>query len=156
VDRSTLLATLLGGALAILGGIVATLLLAWLDATRERRRLRERHATAVRIVVFELRGNCTVLVTLAYTGVVNAMSSAAYNSVASDLYSLLPAELASDLAFAYGLSGHVGDSPQGAKLVVETITPILNALRAYGERELGLTFAIDSKVHAAASADKPA
>jgi hypothetical protein len=100
VDRSTLLATLLGGALAILGGIVATLLLAWLEATRERRRLRARHATAVRIVVFELRGNCTVLVTLAYTGVVNAMSSAAYNSVASDLYSLLPAELASDLAFA--------------------------------------------------------
>jgi len=134
-----LVATLVGGALAIVGGIVATLLLSVLEQRRERRRQRERHATAVRIVALELPGLGAAHIMNATGAGLGQMSTAGYNSVAVDLYSVLPEDLASDVAFVYTIVREP-TSPAGSKLIAEKLTAVLNALRAYGEKELGLKF----------------
>jgi hypothetical protein len=141
VDTGTLLATLLGGGLAILGGIVATLLLAWLERRRERQRRRERHAVAVRLVAQELQGNGVALVNRAQGGEARA-SSALHDSVAVDFYGQLPVALASDVGFAYHLTSAYDIHGQAAAVAVESVTRTYKALREYGERELGLKFAM--------------
>jgi len=125
----------------IIGGLLATLLLAGLDDRRERKRRRERHATAVRIVVLELAGIGAAHAMHTTGAPFSPASRAGYDTLAADLYSLLPQDLASDLAFVYGHAGDPG-SPAGAKLVAEKVIGVLNALRGYGERELGLIFQV--------------
>lgn len=134
-----LLATLLGGALTILGGILATLLLSRSEQEREGKRQRERHATAVRIVVLELPSLGAAHIANAMGAGLRPLSTAGYDSVAVDLYSLLPEDLASDVAFVYGVVREPA-SPAGSKLVADKLTAVLNALKAYGEKELGLKF----------------
>jgi len=136
-----LLATLLGGALTIVGGILATLLLSRLEQERERKRQRERHATAVRIVVLELPSLGAAHIMNATGAGFRQVSTAGYESVAVDLYSRLPEDLASDVAFIYGIVREPA-SPAGSKLIAERLTGVLNALKAYGEKELGLQFRV--------------
>jgi hypothetical protein len=136
-----LLATLLGGALTIIGGIGGTLLLSRLEEERERKRQRERHATAVRIVALELPGLGAAHIMNATGAGLGQLSTAGYDAVALDLYSLLPEDLASDVAFVYMLVVKPA-SPAGSKLVAEKVTAVLNALKAYGEKELGLKFQV--------------
>jgi hypothetical protein len=149
-----LLATLLGGALTILGGLLATLLLARLEDRRERKRRRERHATAVRVVVLELTGIGAAHVMHATGAPFSPASTAGYDTLAADLYSLLPEDLASDLAFVYGHAGDPG-SPPGAKLVADRVIEVLNALRGYGERELGLKFRVTGQSQRWVGESKP-
>lgn len=126
--------------MTVLGGALGAVLLGRMEAERERKRQRERHATAVRIVVLELMGIGSAHVLHAYLPLpFDQRSTAGYNSVAADLYALLPAQLATDIAFVYGHAGDPG-SPAGAKLIAEKIAEVLHALRAYGEKELGLSF----------------
>lgn len=134
-------ATLLGGGLTILGGILGTLVLVWLEERGERSRRRERHATALRIVELEMRGIGAAFIIRATGADFRPISTAGYNAVAVDLYCLLPQELASDVAFVYQLA-HDPGSPAGAKLVADRIVTVLKALRAYGRKELGLKFEV--------------
>jgi hypothetical protein len=134
-----LLATLLGGVLTIVGGVLGTLLLSRLEQRRERRRQRERHATAVRIVALELPGLGAAHIMNATGAGLGQMSTAGYNSVAVDLYSLLPEDLASDVAFVYTIVREP-TTPAGSKLIAERLTLVLNALKTYGEKEFGLKF----------------
>jgi hypothetical protein len=140
-ETATVVGALLGGVLTIIGGLLATLWLARLEESRERARQQRRHAIAVRIVVLELMaiGAAHVIyATLPLT--FEHRSTAGYISVAADLYALLPEPLAMEVAFVYSHAGDPG-SPAGAKLIAEKIAEVLNALRAYGEKELGLKFA---------------
>jgi len=86
---ATVVGALLGGVLTVIGGLLATLWLARLERDREQNRQRARHATAVRIVVLEVQNNCAALIAGRWP---------------PDLYSLLPAALAADIAFAYGVA----------------------------------------------------
>jgi len=142
---SGLIGAILGGALTIVGGIWGTMLLARLEEAREQKHQRERHSTAVRIVVLELQGIGAAHVMYAYAGSLRQLSTAGYEGVAADLYSFLPEHLASDVAFVYSLVRDPG-SPQGAELVANRIISVLQALRAYGERELGLKFQAPAQV----------
>jgi len=154
VDKPTFLATLLGGGLAILGGIVATLLLAWLEQTRERQRRHERHATAVRIVALELQGNGVAMVFRASGGTA-LTTTAGHDNVVVDLYGLMPDELATQVALAYTLTNRM-ESVGGAALmpVIERINTIRRALRAYGEQKLGVKFAPEPNVPAEPSSPR--
>ena len=136
---SGLIGAIIGGALTVVGGIWGTVLLARLEDARERKRQRERHATAVRIVVLELQGIGAAHVMYAYAGSLRQLSTAGYEGVAADLYSLLPEDLAGDVAFVYSVVRDPG-SPQGAELVANRVISVLQALRTYGDRELGLKF----------------
>ena len=146
VDAATAVVVggLVGGVLTIIGGLLATLWLARLENEREQKRLRQRHATAVRIVVLELMGigaSHALYATLPLSSF-DARSTAGYESVALDLYALLPEPLARDVALVYGHAGDPG-SQAAAKLIAERITEVLNALRTYGEKNLGLKFAYE-------------
>ncbi len=146
VDKSTFLATLLGGGLAILGGVVATLLLAWLEKRRERQLRHQRHATAVRIVALELQGNGVAMV-LRASGGTALTTTAGHDNVVVDLYGLMPDELATQVALAYTLTNRM-ESVGGAALmpVIERINAIRRALRAYGEQQLGVKFVPEPNV----------
>src|SRR5437588_7307475 len=111
-----LLGTLVGGVLTIVGGVLGTLLLSRLEQRRERQRQRERHATAVRIVALELPGLGAAHIMNAQGAGLGQISTAGYDNVAADLYSLLPEDMASDVAFVYMLVRKPA-SPAGSKLV---------------------------------------
>jgi hypothetical protein len=131
---------LVGGVLTVLGGLLATIWVARREDERERKSQRERHATAVRIVVLELMGIGASHILHAYMPLTfERRSTAGYERVAPDLYALLPDRLARDVALVYGHAGDPG-SAEGARLVAEKIIDVLNVLRSYGEKDLGLTF----------------
>src|SRR5205823_5947860 len=121
--------------------ILATLLLSRLEQARERKRQRECHATAVRIVALELPGLGAAHVMNAQGAGLGQISTAGYDTVVSDLYSLLPEDLSSDVAFVYMLARKPA-SPAGSELVAQKVTAVLQALKAYGEKELGLQFRV--------------
>lgn len=143
MDNTTaiVVGALLGGVLTILGGLLATMWLARRDDERENKRQRARHATAVRIVALELQGNAAALIMRA-SGASTLTTAAGHDSVVVDLYGLLPDELAIDVGIAYTLmSRMVPVGGAGLIPVIDKINAVRRALRAYGEKELGLKFA---------------
>jgi hypothetical protein len=161
VDAGTaaVVGALLGGVLTIVGGLLGTLVLARLEQGRQERRQRERHVTAVRIVVLELQGNGAALISLEQGIKHHPMSMAGYLSVAPDLYSLLPESLATDVAYAYTIATW-DVQPDAAEELLLKVMSILTALREYGQKELGLDLPIRGPAssvsfHAGRSADTP-
>jgi hypothetical protein len=155
VDSTTaiVVGALLGGVLTVLGGLLATMWLARRDDQRENRRQRARHATAVRIVALELQGNAAALIMRA-SGATTLTTAAGHDSVVVDLYGLLPDELAIEVGVAYTLmSRMIPVGGAGLIPVIEKINAVRLLLRAYGEKELGLTFAPEGEP---ASRTKPA
>jgi len=133
---------LLGGVLTVIGGLLATMWLARREDKREEKRQHQRHVTAVRIVVLELKHNVAALIMRA-TGGRAEMSSAGISSLAADFYALVPDDLASDVAWAYSvLIGLPTDEPAQARLWLDKMMGIFHALQGYGEKELGLKFAM--------------
>jgi hypothetical protein len=145
VDAGTaaLVGALIGGLLTVIGGLLATLWLARLEQDRETKRQCARHGTAVRIAVLELKHNVATLVLRAAGGQAGVISSAGINAVATDFYSLVPDDLASDVAWAYTLmAGLPADDPAVNRLWIDKIMGIFHALQRYGEKDLGLKFAL--------------
>jgi hypothetical protein len=160
MDSGTLLAVLLGGVLTVLGGALGSVMLGRMEEERERKRQRERHATAVRIVVLELKHDVAALVVRAAGGKAE-MSSAGIGSVAADFYSLVPDDLASDVAWAYSLlSGFPIDEAAQARLWIKKMMGIFHALQGYGEKELGLKFELtgesEKRIKEFADSEEPA
>jgi hypothetical protein len=144
VDTTTaiVVGALLGGVLTVIGGLLATMWLARREDKREEKRQHQRHVTAVRIVVLELKHNVAALIMRAADGRAE-MSSAGISSLAADFYSQVPDDLASDVAWAYTvLIGLPTDEPAQARLWLDKMMGIRAALQGYGERELGLKFAL--------------
>jgi hypothetical protein len=151
MDNSSFTATLLGGLLTLLGGIGGSVVLARIEGRRERQRQRSRHATAVRIVALELKGNGAAFLMRKDDGSA-AASSAGYISVALDLYSLLPDDLASNIASVYTLIARYTSEKPDVPGLVKRITELSKDLQAYGEKDLGLKFSITTEPGARAAA----
>lgn len=137
---ATLLGAILGGILTVAGGIGGTFLLASQEQRREAQRQRERHATAVRVVVLELQLNGAMLSMHAAGLTYARTSTSGHDSVATDLYSLLPADLASDISIAYVFTSRIPPDSGMAKLTQDRVARSYKALRAYAEKEFGLEF----------------
>jgi hypothetical protein len=139
VDAGTaaLVGALTGGLLTVIGGLLATLWLARLEQGREERSARARHATAVRIVFLELQSNGVALINLARGVKSHPMSTAAYLSVAPDLYAFLPADLAADVSFAYTISTYERLDAVALEDLLARWLAILARLSEYG-KTLGL------------------
>ncbi len=142
---NTLQALILGGILTFIGGLGGGLggswLLAHLEHRREQQRQRERHATAVRIVVLELRRNGGALIGQAATADPARLTSAAHDSHAADFYALLPRELAENVAAAYDFFAlGAPPTPAMAKILADRVLETQLALETYGEAKLGMKF----------------
>jgi hypothetical protein len=151
---SDLQALILGGALTFIGGLGGGLggsaLLAYFERRRERQRQRERHASAVRVVVFEVRRNGSALVMQTTAGDPARSTTTAHDSYAVDFYSLLPRELAENVAAAYDfLAKGAHPTPPMAKVVADRVLETQLALETYCERDLGMKV-FDRKVAEAA------
>jgi len=144
VDAGTLIAVVLGGVLTVLGGVASSVVLARIEGRREQQRQRLRHATAVRIVALELKGNGAAFLMRKDDGSA-AASSAGYVSVASDLYSMLPEDLASNVASVYTLIARYTPEKPDVPGLVKRITNLSKDLQAYGEEKLALKFAPTSE-----------
>lgn len=144
MDAGTLIAVVLGGVLTVLGGVASSVVLARIEGRREQQRQRRRHATAVRIVALELKGNGAAFLMRKDDGSA-AASSAGYVSVASDLYSMLPEDLASNVASVYTLIARYTPEKPDVPGMVKRITNLSKDLQAYGEEKLGLKFALTSE-----------
>lgn len=147
---NTLQALILGGLLTFIGGLGGGLggswLLVYLEHRRERQRQRERHATAVRIVVLEMRRNGSALIGQAMGGDPARLTSMSHDAHAADFYALLPRELAENIAVAYDFYAHgAPPTPAMAKIVADLALRAQLALEAYGEAKLGMKF-FDRKV----------
>ncbi len=142
---NTIQALMLGGILTFIGGLGGGLggswLLAYLEGRRERRRQRERHATAVRIVVLEMRRNGAALIGQAMGGDDARLTSRAHDAHASEFYEQLPRELAENVAAAYDFFAYgAPPTPAMAKVVAEHTLQAQLALESYGKAKLGMTF----------------
>jgi|ERR1700682_72767 len=136
MNSDVLLGGLLTVAGAVLGGALGSIVLGRLERNREERRNGRDHATAVRAVAFELTSSAIGLSFLNSPGDAVVVSTDCCKQVLLPLYSRLPADLGSQVAFAYALlyTGRGGSSTQ------ETVSKTAASLVAYG-RGLGLEFA---------------
>lgn len=126
----------LGGLLAIAGGLAGSILLGRMDDARERTRSHAQHVAAVRAVVFELSADWVV----ALHGGGSLTTTSAYDTVLLPLFSELPAAVATEVSQAYALIHVAG--PHGHDLVpaAPQLGAAQAALRTYATDVLHLEF----------------
>ncbi len=126
---------MLGGLLAIAGGVLGSVLIGRMDNARERSRAHTQHRAAVRAVVFELSQNSAVA-----DGGKGSASTTAYDSLLLPLFSELPAATASHVSMAYALIHVIGIQGSALNVAAGPIGRGQAMLRKYAVEVLGLEF----------------
>ncbi len=128
---------LFGGLLTVLGGALGAVLLGRIDNAREERRRASAHRAAVRAVLYELSQNLVVALHPTFTG---SGSTAAYDSLAVQLYSDLPDEVAAHVSEAYAMIHATGLTARSMTYAKPGILEGQEALREYSTKTLKLRF----------------
>jgi hypothetical protein len=130
----------LGGLLAILGGLGGSVVLGRIENAREEAREKRDHKAAVRAVLFELAANLAMIEGAAISRENWSLTTIAHDTLLLPFYGRLPDDLAMKVSLVYGMTHSTPSGPGQLVTALPNIRATQLSLRQYAVVELRLRF----------------